>query len=324
MQPKWFLTSTILATFILASFLVPVGSFTLTTSEPLVSDAKITALSTPGTPPWFVVDGLVENSLNISYSELYNFPLVSEVTTLHCVGSGNGTGGKEVNYNWTGVPLFVILEMAGATDGAYRRVVFNATDGFSDSIMLDTAMNPTTILALRANGTDLEQVTGFGASYRVVLPGRWGYKWVKWIKQIKVVDYLYKGNYEKFGLPDDALRPGFALPVTSPAIVNYSLGKVQVLTNGNSQSFRYNPHETLSMSISAKTGTNAYLYVALDRTLLAEPLSVRVNGSDAAFSIASTNSTAYIFVGSVVSGSMVEIVGALQNYAGGHEKIFPW
>jgi len=264
----------------------------------------------------FVIEGLVENRLNLSYLELHSFPMISEVTTLQCVGSGNGTGGPLINYNWTGVPLFYLLQKAKVIPGTYRRVIFNATDGFSDSIMLDIAMNPTTILALKANGTDLEQVTGFGSGYRLVLPGRWGYKWVKWIKQIIIVDHDYKGNYERWGLPDEALRPNFTMPITTPTVHNFTANSIQILTNGSLQSFIFKSDKDLVIEINGEPGTDGYLYVAFPRGLLAYPYQVYVNRSRAAFSQVDTNSTVYIYVEYPNASSTIEIKGALQSSAG--------
>jgi DMSO/TMAO reductase YedYZ molybdopterin-dependent catalytic subunit len=101
-------------------------------------------------PLWFIIEGLVKNPLNLTYAELTNFPMVSEVTMLQCVGSGVPPNGPSVVYNWTGAPLFYLLNMAMVISGDYREVIFNASDGFSSSITLETAMDPTTILALEA------------------------------------------------------------------------------------------------------------------------------------------------------------------------------
>lgn len=281
-----------------------------------LSESGLRISVTSSVPSSFVIEGLVENRLNLSYLELYSFPMLSEVTTLQCVGSGNGTGGPLVNYNWTGVPLFYLLQKAKVIPGTYRRVIFNATDGFSDSIMLDIAMDPTTILALKANGTDLEQVTGFGSGYRLVLPGRWGYKWVKWIKQIIIVDHDYKGNYERWGLPDEALRPSFTMPITTPPVRNFTANSIKILTNGYMRSFNFRSDKNLVIEINGEPGTDGYLYVAFPKGLLADPYQVYVNQSRAAFSQIDTNSTVYIYVEYTGASSTIEIKGALQSSAG--------
>lgn len=33
----------------------------------------------------------------------------------------------------------------------------------------------------------------------MVAPGKWGYKWVKWVTEIEVQDRGYEGTYEKAG-----------------------------------------------------------------------------------------------------------------------------
>ncbi len=301
--------SKVVVVLVLISFALVLCSFSL-------SESGLRISVTSSVPSSFVIEGLVENRLNLSYLELYSFPMLSEVTTLKCVGSGNGTGGPMVNYNWTGVPLFYLLQKAKVIPGTYRRVIFNATDGFSDSIMLDIAMNPTTILALKANGTDLEQVTGFGSGYRLVLPGRWGYKWVKWIKQIIIVDHDYKGNYERWGLPDEALRPNFTMPITTPPVRNFTANSIQILTNGYMRSFNFRSDKNLVIEINGEPGTDGYLYVAFPKGLLADPYQVYVNQSRAAFSQIDTNSTVYIYVEYTGARSTIEIKGALQSSAG--------
>jgi len=35
-------------------------------------------------------------------------------------------------------------------------------------------------------------------------PGMWGYKWIKYLIKIEVVDYNFLGTYESEGYPDDA------------------------------------------------------------------------------------------------------------------------
>jgi hypothetical protein len=244
------------------------------------ADLEIRAILQAATAPeWFVVEGLVEHGLNVTYAELSDLPLVSEVATLMCVGSGNG--GPSITYNWTGVPLFYLLSMAGIVSGAYRKVVFNATDGFSSSIPLEIAMQPTSILAFEANGTDLEKLTGLGSGYRVVLPCRWGYKWVKWIRQIIVVDYNYKGTYESYGYSDEAIRPNCTMPLTVPQLQTFNateLGNytVKVLSKSSIESFSYADSQ-LFFNIAGLEEAGGYFFATFQRELLAAPYSVYVD-----------------------------------------------
>lgn len=265
-----------------------------------------------GPSEWFTIEGLVENPLNLTYAELKSFPLVSEVATLQCVGQIN------VTYNWTGVPLFHLLNLAKVVSGGYREVVFNATDDFSSSIRLETAMDPTTILALEANGTDLEQVRGFGSGYRVVLPCMWGYKWVKWIEQITVVDYDYKGTYEHLGYPDEAIRPYCTMPLINPPLQNFSATKIveyriQALTNSSIEHFSFKANTWLIFNITGPTETTGYFYVIFPRDLLAKPYKIFIDRHPIMFSQADVNGRIYLYFTYNHSSHTIEIEGSPVN-----------
>jgi hypothetical protein len=255
-------------------------------------------LQSAGAPEWFVVEGLVENPLNLTYADLWNFPLLSEVTMLQCIGAGQG--GISVTYNWTGVPLFYLLTMAKVILGVYREVLFNATDGFSSSVLLETAMNPTTILALEANGTDLKQVEGFGGGYRVVFPCRWGYKWVRRIKQIVIVDYDYKGTYEQQGASDEAIRPNCTMPQTDPPIQTFNVTKlkeytIKALSNSSIESFSFKSNRRMIFDVTGPEETSGYFYVEFPKELLASPYEVYVDHYLTSYSQTETNSSIYLY-----------------------------
>jgi hypothetical protein len=268
--------------------------------------------ATAATPEGFTIEGLVENPIYITYAELKTFPLLSETTILQCVGSGQG--GSKVNYNWTGVPLFYLLGLAKVIPGTYREVVFNATDGFSSSILLEDAMNPTTIMALYANGTDLEQIKGLGSGYRVALPCRWGYKWVKWIKQIIVVDYDYKGFYEQLGYSDEAFRPNCTMPLTNPPfqslnVTNYGQKyTVQTLTNSSLLSLTFESTR-LVFIFSGLEGTSGYLCASFPKELLEEPYQVYVDGTPVSYYQTETHQNAYLYFTFTNSNHRIAIEG---------------
>jgi hypothetical protein len=287
---------------------------TLTTRYDIQNDAQsFTA------PEWFVIEGLVENPLNLTYDELTNFPLISEVAELQCIGGGQG--GPSITYNWTGVPLFYLLGMANVIPGAYREVIFNATDGFSSSVTLETAMYPTTILALEANGTNLEEISGLGSGYRVVLPCRWGYKWVKWITQIIVVDYDYKGTYEQYGFSDEAFRPNCTMPLTEPPIHTFNVTKskdytVQVVTNSSVESFSFESTTRLIFNIAGTEETTGYFYVMFPEELLLSPYQVFVDQNQVEHSETNADTNICLYFTYTHNNHTIEIEGALQTTIG--------
>lgn len=141
------------------------------------------------------VDGLVETELRLTYDNITSFPSKSEIITLKCVDGPTGTA------DWKGVRLSSILNMAGILDNA-TEVVFYAADDYSSSLRLDDAMQGDVILAYEMNGEVLPVDHGY--PLRLVVPGKYGYKWVKWIEHIEVVGYDYKGFWESRGWNDDA------------------------------------------------------------------------------------------------------------------------
>jgi DMSO/TMAO reductase YedYZ molybdopterin-dependent catalytic subunit len=309
--------SIVIITFIVA-FSFSLVAYSINVQDTSVDRSQKTpenVITNTSEPLWFTIEGLVYSKLNLTYAELEGFPMVSEVAELHCVGAGNGTFGPSVTYNWTGVPLFYLLNMAGVIPGAYRKVVFNATDNFSDSIPLDMAMNPTTLLGLKANGTDLRQLSGFGSDYRVVLPGRWGYKWVKLIRQIVVVDYDYNGTYEKNGLSDLAMRPNAVMPQTSPPTVNFTVtghegNPIRVLTNSSIESFRDYHENQLTFNISGPQGTSGYFYVTIPKQVLGEPYNVWIDKKQTPYALTTTNDFAYLWFTYTHSSHSIEIEGS--------------
>ncbi len=137
------------------------------------------------------VTGLVDNPLMLTYEDVLAFPSVTQVTHLQCVMAGfEGTG------EWTGVPVKYILEEAGYSESTVS-VIFYAADEYSSSIALEKALMEDTILAYKMNGVTLPAEHGY--PLRLVLPGKLGYKWVKWIVKIELVDYEYEGYWESRG-----------------------------------------------------------------------------------------------------------------------------
>ncbi len=141
------------------------------------------------------VDGLVEKPISLSYNELKNLLQKEEKETLTCIALISAKG------VWEGVPLKTVLEKAGVKNGA-TYVVFYAADGYSSAIPLENAMKENVILAMKLNGEILTPKHGF--PLRLVYPGYYGYKWVKWINRIKVVNYEYRGYWESRGYSNEA------------------------------------------------------------------------------------------------------------------------
>jgi DMSO/TMAO reductase YedYZ molybdopterin-dependent catalytic subunit len=111
------------------------------------------------------------------------------------------------NAVWQGVRLRDLLDASRPLDEAVE-VFLNGADAYTDSFAFEKAMDPTTIVAFAMNGEPLPQRHGYPA--RVVVPGLYGEKNVKWVTRIEVVDYDAKGFYEQQGW-----GPNFVIPTRS-------------------------------------------------------------------------------------------------------------
>ena len=91
------------------------------------------------------------------------------------------TGGWYTTQDWSGVPLDALLTQAGVDEGPNSVVVRSAT-GYSRRFPLAEARG--LLLATHVGGERLSAGHGFPA--RLVVPGRRGYHWVKWVVSIEV------------------------------------------------------------------------------------------------------------------------------------------
>jgi DMSO/TMAO reductase YedYZ molybdopterin-dependent catalytic subunit len=169
------------------------------------------------------VGGLVGEPVRITYQQLRAMPAVEQLQTLECIS--NEVGGDLIsNAKWKGVRLRDILARAGGPGAKAVKVAFQCADGYTESLPLGDAMNPTTLVVYEMNGEPLPKVHGFPA--RLLVPGLFGMKNPKWITRIDVVDYDFQGYWEKSGWSDEAVVKTMSKATTLPRTV--PLGEVPV------------------------------------------------------------------------------------------------
>jgi DMSO/TMAO reductase YedYZ molybdopterin-dependent catalytic subunit len=149
------------------------------------------------------IGGLVEEPKSYSFEDLMNLAGLEQESTLMCISNRIGAGLMS-NAVWQGVRLRDLLAASRPADGALE-VFLNGADAYTDSFAFDKAMDPTTIVAFAMNGQPLPQRHGYPA--RIVVPGLYGEKNVKWVTRIEVVDYDAKGFYEQQGWGPDFVIP---------------------------------------------------------------------------------------------------------------------
>jgi DMSO/TMAO reductase YedYZ molybdopterin-dependent catalytic subunit len=149
------------------------------------------------------VEGLVDRPDTLTMKDLLDMKDKTEFVTLECIG--NRVGGDSIgNALWEGVTLRKVIERNSPRKGIVK-IVFNAEDGYSDSIPYQLSLTDEVFLAFRMNGEPLPKKHGY--PLRAIVPGIYGMKNVKWLSRIELVDYDYKGYWEKKGWSDEAVIP---------------------------------------------------------------------------------------------------------------------
>lgn len=146
------------------------------------------------------IDGLVDTPMELTYDQLKALPVSEAYYTLMCISNEIG-GDLWGNGLWRGVKLKYLLEQAGVhTDGV--KAMFTGADDYRDSVALDRALNPDALLAWEMNGQPLRTEHGFPA--RLLIPGIYGMKNVKWLTGITILASDFRGFWQSQGWDDAA------------------------------------------------------------------------------------------------------------------------
>lgn len=128
------------------------------------------------------VEGLVERPVSLSLADLRQREVRSQITEVVC------EEGWSYVAEWTGNPLAAILGPSGLRPHARYVVYFSSEPDWWESIDIDEAMHPQTLLAWGMNDADLP--VPFGGPLRLRVPRQLGYKSVKFLNRIVVTDSL--------------------------------------------------------------------------------------------------------------------------------------
>lgn len=143
--------------------------------------AEFKRLQAGGFAEWrLAVNGMVERPASFSVPQVKSYPSRSHITHLAC------EEGWSYIAKWTGTPLAHILETVGVRQAAKYLVYFSIEKDWWDSIDLDEARHPQTLIAWGLNDADLP--VGNGGPLRMRLPRQLGYKNVKFITRLTLTD----------------------------------------------------------------------------------------------------------------------------------------
>lgn len=132
---------------------------------------------------------------SISYAELFSLPRFERTTTMRCVSNtlkSNLMGTAE----WSGLSLRQLIDASRIPSGVVE-IAFLGLDGHDDSLDVAHALSEDVMLALGMNGRTLDRTHGF--PLRLVAPKYYGFKSVKWLREIRLVTRPYFGTWPKMG-----------------------------------------------------------------------------------------------------------------------------
>jgi len=148
----------------------------------------------PAPPPNYrlQVTGLVRRPLSLSVADLEAMAPTALVKPFQCV-----TGWRVPNVHWEGVRLADILDSAGVAEGG-KALLFRSFDGvYTESLTLAQARLPDVIVAYRMLGGPISRA--HGGPVRLYVAPMYGYKSLKWLSEISVVERVYPGYWEQRG-----------------------------------------------------------------------------------------------------------------------------
>jgi DMSO/TMAO reductase YedYZ molybdopterin-dependent catalytic subunit len=143
------------------------------------------------------VTGLVDRPLDLGYDDLLAMTPTSLTRDFQCV-----TGWRVSDVRWRGVRVADLLDRAGAQAKGIA-LQFISFDGvYTESLTLEQARRDDVIVAYEMEGDNLSRE--HGGPVRLYVAPMYGYKSLKWLEEVRVVDEVRPGYWEQLGYDVDA------------------------------------------------------------------------------------------------------------------------
>lgn len=151
------------------------------------------------------VSGLVDHPRSFTLADLQAMPPARLVKDFQCV-----TGWRVPQVHWEGVRLGDVLDAVGIRPEAVA-LAFDSYDGVdTESLTLAQARLPDVIVAYRMLGAPI--TVEHGGPVRLYVAPMFGYKSLKWLSRIRVVDAVEPGYWEQNGYPVNGWLNGSTAP----------------------------------------------------------------------------------------------------------------
>jgi len=153
-----------------------------------------TAESEPSIDPenWvLMITGMVKEEKSFKLDEIRALPTFEVKGDFHCVETWSVPGNT-----WKGVRISDLIDEDQLLDGA-KYAVIHSPGGYTSEVDIDCLMAEDTLLAWERNGEPIPFEHGY--PLRLIVPGRYAYKSVKWVVKIEFVSRDIPGYWESRG-----------------------------------------------------------------------------------------------------------------------------
>jgi DMSO/TMAO reductase YedYZ molybdopterin-dependent catalytic subunit len=143
------------------------------------------------------ITGLVENPQRLRWSEVAELPGERQTSDFHCV-----TGWSVNDVRWEGIRPQTIIDLVRPKAAAKFVTLQSLETPYVDQVSLAQFREPDAMLARSMDDKPLTR--SHGAPLRLVLPSMYGYKNVKWVRELRFEATQSPGYWEQRGYDTDA------------------------------------------------------------------------------------------------------------------------
>lgn len=143
------------------------------------------------------ITGEVENPVELSWDEVKGWADHKKTSDFHCV-----TGWSVMDVKWRGILPQEIIDRVKPTAKAKFVSMLSLEEPYIDQVTMEQFMHEENILAHTMDGQPLTRE--HGSPLRMVLPKMYGYKGVKWVKELRFDTTMELGYWEQRGYDADA------------------------------------------------------------------------------------------------------------------------
>ncbi|HEV7225816.1 MAG TPA: molybdopterin-dependent oxidoreductase [Pirellulales bacterium] len=182
---------------------------------------------------WTVsVGGEIERPRTFSLADLRAMPRVRQIVDIHCV-----TRWSKLGVAFGGVPLDALLAPACPTPSArYVSFVARSLRGHGTSLPLEEARKLGALVALEVDDEPLDE--RHGGPVRIIVPGRYFYKSLKWLERIELLEADRLGYWESEAGYHNAADPWLEQRYLAPALTRQQMARALAGRDFSGQNLR--------------------------------------------------------------------------------------